>query len=113
MSCAFSFTRCWQRTNGCFLSLALGTERGTNIFLQTNFSPIDLKEEYLNAWLSSAAAKMPFRKLASAYRANASWPRFFPYSMLCNDPQALAMLVTHEKLKGIVTTLVLVFDHIE
>ena len=93
------------------LSLALGTERGTNIFLQTNFSPIDLKEEY--AWLSSAAAKMPFRKLASAYRANASWPRFFPYSMLCNDPQALAMLVTHEKLKGIVTTLVLVFDHIE
>ena len=90
------------------LSLALGTERGT-FFLQTNFSPIDLNEEY--AWLSSAAAKMPFRKLASAYRANASWPRFFPYSMLCNDPQALAMLVTHEKLKGIVTTLV--FDHIE
>ena len=85
--------------------------RARNIFLQTNFSPIDLKEEYLNAWLSSAAAKMPFRKLASAYRANASWPRFFPYSMLCNDPQALAMLVTHEKLKGIVTTFV--FDHIE
>ena len=100
-------------THEWLLSLSRPWNRARNIFLQTNFSPIDLKEEYLNAWLSSAAAKMPFRKLASAYRANASWPRFFPYSMLCNDPQALAMLVTHEKLKGIVTTLVLVFDHIE
>ena len=32
-----------------------------------------------------------------------------PFREMCNDPKA--MLVTHEKLKGIVTTYV--FDHIE